>query len=272
VADQISAALDNLSDDAARELGLAEGEQDRGQERAPAGSGTAGSGPARSTLRAALFDVDGTLVDTNYLHAVAWWEAFARAGHDVPMASIHRAIGMGSDRLLDALLPADRDPAGDEIIKIAHSALYQVYWPQLRPLPGAADLLRACHEAGLRVVLASSADPRELDVLREALDAEEAIDAATSSGDVDSSKPAPDLVHVALDQAGTSPAQSVFVGDSVWDARACQEAGVPCIGVLSGGTSREELLSAGAAAVYGDPAELLAQFPGSLQAASPASA
>jgi HAD superfamily hydrolase (TIGR01509 family) len=274
VADQIAAALDKLSDDAARELGLADDEPDRGpgREPAPAGKGEAATGPAGAPLRAALFDVDGTLVDTNYLHTTAWWEAFARAGHDVPMASIHRAIGMGSDRLLDALLPEDRDPAADDIIKIAHSALYQVYWPQLRPLPGAADLLRACHDAGLRVVLASSADPRELDVLREALDAEDAIDAATSAGDVDASKPAPDLVHVALDQAGTDPAQTVFVGDSVWDAQACQKAGVPCIGVLSGGTSREELLDAGAAAVYGDPAELLAAFPGSLQAARSPSA
>ena len=270
VADQITAALDKLSDDSARELGLAE--PGDGQETAPADGQAAWDGPGGAGLRAALFDVDGTLVDSNYLHTVAWWEAFARAGHDVPMASIHRAIGMGSDRLLDTLLPADRDRAGDYIIKIAHSALYQVYWPQLRALPGAADLLRACHDAGLRVVLASSADPRQLEVLREALDAEEAIDAATSAGDVDSSKPAPDLVHAALDQAGISPAQAVFVGDSVWDVQACQKAGVPCIGVLSGGTSREELLGAGAAAVYGDPAELLAWFPASLQAAGPPSA
>jgi HAD superfamily hydrolase (TIGR01509 family) len=270
VADQITAALDKLSDDAARELGLAEPGDDR--ESTPADGPAAGNGPGGAGLRAVLFDVDGTLVDTNYLHTVAWWEAFARAGHDVPMASIHRAIGMGSDRLLDALLPADRDRDADEIIKIAHSALYQVYWPQLRALPGAADLLRACHDAGLRVVLASSADPRQLEVLREALDAEEAIDAATSAGDVDSSKPAPDLVHVALDQAGTGPAQTVFVGDSVWDAQACQKAGVPCIALLSGGTSREELRDAGAAAVYGDPAELLARFPASLQAAGSPSA
>jgi len=270
VADQIAAALDKLSGDAARELGLAE--PGDGQEPTPADDRAAGNGQAGRELRAVLFDVDGTLVDTNYLHTVAWWEAFARAGHDVPMASIHRAIGMGSDRLLDALLPEDRDRGADDIIKIAHSALYQVYWPQLCALPGAADLLRACHNAGLRVVLASSADPRQLDVLREALDAEEAIDAATSAGDVDSSKPAPDLVQVALEQAGTSPAQTVFVGDSVWDAQACQQAGVPCIGVLSGGTSREELLSAGAAAVYGDPAGLLARFPASLRAAGSPSA
>jgi phosphoglycolate phosphatase-like HAD superfamily hydrolase len=93
------------------------------------------------------------------------------------------------------------------------------------------------------------------------------FDAATSAGDVDASKPAPDLVQVALRQAKASPAETVFAGDPVWDARACQQAGVPCLGVLTGGTSREELLDAGAAAVYGDPAEMLAKFPGSLQAA-----
>ena len=224
----------------------------------------------KEPAKAVLFDVDGTLVDTNYLHTVAWWEAFAWAGHNVPMAPIHRAIGMGSDRLLDALLPTGRDPDADEAIRTAHAALYSVYWPRLRPLPGAADLLRACHDAGLRVVLASSADPRELDVLREALDADDAIDAATSAGDVDASKPAPDLVQVALRQAKASPAETVFVGDSVWDTRACQQARVPCVGVLTGGTSREELMDAGAAAVYGDPAELLAKFPGSLHAARPA--
>src|SRR5580698_3993366 len=99
-------------------------------------------------VRAALFDVDGTLVDTNYLHAVTWWEAFAQAGHVVPMTDIHHAIGMGSDQLLDAVLPGDRDRDGDEEISAAHDALYSVFWPRLRPLPGAAGLLRACHDAG----------------------------------------------------------------------------------------------------------------------------
>src|SRR5262249_5030883 len=122
VADRITAALDKLSDDAARELGL--DDPGDGQEPAPADDRAAGNGAGGAEIKAALFDVDGTLVDTNYLHTVAWWEAFARAGHDVPMASIHRAIGMGSDRLLDALLPAGRDREADEIIKIAHSALY----------------------------------------------------------------------------------------------------------------------------------------------------
>ena len=215
-------------------------------------------------LKAVLFDVDGTLVDTNYLHTVAWWEAFTQAGHDVPMAAIHRGIGMGSGRMLDSLLPGDRDTGADEDIKTAHAALYSVYWCRLKPLPGARGLLQACHDQGLRVVLASSADPDELKVLCAALDADQAIDAATSAGDVEASKPAPDLVQVALDQADAGPDESVFIGDAVRDVRAAQKAKVPCIGLLTGGTSRGELADAGAAAVYDGPASLLEDFPSRL--------
>ena len=154
---------------------------------------------------AALFDVDGTLVDSNYLHAVTWWDAFLQAGHEIPMARIHRAIGMGSDQLLDELLPDDRERDDDAGIRTAHSALYATYWSRLRPLPHAAELLRACKERGLRVVLASSADEREFAVLRAALDAEDAIDEATSSADVERSKPAADLVQVALDRPARAP-------------------------------------------------------------------
>lgn len=215
-------------------------------------------------LAAVLFDVDGTLVDTNYLHAVTWWEAFTQAGHEVPMAQIHRAIGMGSDQLLDRLLPANRDKEADTGMRAAHSALYSVYWSRLQPLPGAADLLRACKRRGLAVVLASSADEPEFNALRAALDAEDAIDAATFSGDVESSKPAPDLVEAALGRIGVPSEDAVFVGDTVWDVQACQKAGVPCIGVLSGGVGREELTSAGAIAVYRDPADLLSDLETSL--------
>ncbi len=125
-------------------------------------------------------------------------------------------------------------------------------------------LLRACKGRGLAVVLASSADEAEFNVLRTALDAEDAIDAATYSGDVESSKPAPDLVQVALDKAGVPADEAVFIGDTVWDEEACRKAGVRCIGVLSGGVSRDELISAGAAEVYRDPADLLAALPASL--------
>jgi HAD superfamily hydrolase (TIGR01509 family) len=220
-----------------------------------------------ATLKAVLFDVDGTLVDTNYLHTVAWWEAFGQAGHDVPMVSIHRAIGMGSDRMLDELLPARRDASADSAIKASHSALYSVYWSRLRPLPGAVELLRACHSRGLRVVLASSADPDELKALRAVLDADDSIDAATSSGDAEASKPAPDLVQVALGQARAEPGESVFVGDSVWDVHAAKQAGVPCLGLLTGGTSRAELVEAGAVAVYDGPGDLAEGFPARLERA-----
>jgi HAD superfamily hydrolase (TIGR01509 family) len=221
---------------------------------------------AEGRVTAALFDVDGTLVDTNYLHAVTWWEAFAQAGHVVPTAEIHRAIGMGSGLMLDKLLPADRDKNTDADVRAAHSALYAAYRSRLRPLPGAADLLRACKRRGLAVVLASSADEPEFTMLREALDAEDAIDAATFSGDVESSKPAPDLVEVALDKVGVPPEQAVFTGDTIWDVEACQKAGIPCIGLLSGGVSRDELTSAGAAEVYPGPGDLLAALGDSLLA------
>ena len=162
-------------------------------------------------VRAALFDVDGTLVDTNYLHAVTWWDAFVRAGYQLPMAAIHRAIGMGSDQMLDDLLPADRDKEAHAAVRSAHSTLYATYWSRLRPLPGAADLLRACKHRGLAVVLASSADEPEFNMLRAVLDAEDAIDAATFAVDVESSKPAPDLVEAALDSVGVPTQEAVFL-------------------------------------------------------------
>ena len=197
-------------------------------------------------LDAVLFDVDGTLIDSNYLHAVTWWESFAKAGHDVPMRDIHRAIGMGSDQLLDALLPPGRDRDKDGELVAGHDALFSVYWSRLKPLPGAPELLRACKERGLRVVLASSAGPDELRVMRAALDADDAIDEATSAADVEQSKPAPDIVQVALAKAEVEPDRAVFVGDTVWDVRACQRAGVRCIAVLTGGIGRDELAAAGA--------------------------
>ena len=212
------------------------------------------------SLTAALFDVDGTLVDSNYLHAVTWWQAFAQSGHQVPMADIHRAIGMGSGQLVDKLLPPDRDKDTDAGIRAAHSALYATYWCRLRPLPGAAELLRACKRRGLAVVLASSAGKDESRVLRAALDAEDAIDAATFSEDVESAKPQPDIVEAALAKVGVPPEEAVFIGDTVWDVYACRKAGVPCIGLLSGGISRGELTAARAVHVYAGPSELLARF------------
>jgi HAD superfamily hydrolase (TIGR01509 family) len=218
-------------------------------------------------LEAVLFDVDGTLVDSNYLHVAAWSEALTQAGHDVPMAAIHRSMGMGSGELLDALLPADRDDSGDDAIRAAHSALYATYRCRVKPFAKAAELLRACRSQGLRVVLASSAEPPEMAILTDALDADDAIDEIVAGSDAGTAKPAPDLVQVALDRIGAGPGSAVFVGDTIWDVRACQRAGVRCIGVRSGGIAATDLLEAGAVAVYADPADLLESTGGDLCAA-----
>jgi HAD superfamily hydrolase (TIGR01509 family) len=207
-----------------------------------------------------LFDVDGTLVDTTYLHTICWWEALGQDGHDVPMARIHRAIGMGSDKLLDHLLGADRDRQADSRLRHAHDGLFGTYFDRLRPFPKAAELLRSCAARGLTVVLASSASEREMRALRAALDADEAVAAATSSADAQESKPAPDIVAAALHQAGLTPREALFVGDTVWDVAAAGELAMGCVTVACGGTSRAELVEAGALAVYDDPADLLANL------------
>jgi HAD superfamily hydrolase (TIGR01509 family) len=207
-----------------------------------------------------LFDVDGTLVDTTYLHAVSWWEALRQVDRDVPMAAVHRAIGMGADKLLDHLLGPDRDRDADDDLTTAHDVLYGAWWERLRPLPGAVELLHAVAGRGLAVVLASSAKEPELRQLRRVLDSDDVIAAATSSSDAEQSKPAPDILQAALDQSEVDPRRAVFVGDSVWDVLAAIELSIPCVGLTCGGTSEAELLDAGAVAVYGDPAALLAKL------------
>ncbi|MFJ8622208.1 HAD family hydrolase [Kitasatospora sp. NPDC093550] len=217
-----------------------------------------------TTTATALFDVDGTLLDTSYFHALAWWEALRQYDRTVPAARVHRAVGMGADQLLDHLLGRDRDRDDDEAITAAHDALYAARWPVITALPGAADLLRACAGRGHRIVLASSASERELTALRRVLDADDVIADATTADDVAATKPAPDLVRAALDRAGAEPADAVFIGDTVWDVVAAGRAGVRCVAVESGGFSAQELLGAGAAEVHRDTAELLADLDRSL--------
>ncbi|PSM40441.1 HAD family hydrolase [Streptomyces dioscori] len=210
--------------------------------------------------RAAVFDVDGTLVDTNHLHVTAWWEAFRQAGHDVSMHDVHRAVGLGSDDLIAHLLGDGRDTGQDDAISAAHKTVYGTYFERLRPFPGAGDLLRRLDSEGWTVVLATSAGGSELAALRRAIDADDVIRATASSDDVDSGKPAPDPVEHALELAGASAEHSFFVGDTVWDMRAGAGAGVLCVGVLCGGIPRADLEKAGASSVYRDPAHLLASL------------
>ncbi|MFG6502119.1 HAD family hydrolase [Microbacterium sp. P05] len=217
---------------------------------------------------AVLFDIDGTLVDSNYLHVEAWDRAFASVGHPVDVWRIHRSIGMDSSKLLEQALGDDADELG-EAAKDEHSRIYADMAERLRPISGARALLDALHERGQTVVLATSAPQAELDQLLAVLDVDGSLDAVTSAEDVGSAKPDPDIVETALARADSPAEDAVMVGDSVWDVEAAKRAGVASIGVLSGGYGREELLAAGASAVYEDVAELLADLDESILSRRP---
>ncbi|MEU0676414.1 HAD family hydrolase [Streptomyces sp. NPDC006172] len=210
--------------------------------------------------RAAVFDVDGTLVDTNHLHVVTWWEAFRQAGHRVPMHAVHRAIGLGSADLVAHLLGDDRDEGEADELSAAHKALYAQYFDRLPALKDAGALLKRLHGDGWTVVLATSASGAELSALRRAIDADEAIAATASADDVEEGKPAPEPVEHALGLVGVPAERAVLVGDTVWDMRAGGKAGVTCVGVLCGGIPRADLEEAGAQAVYAGPEHLLASL------------
>lgn len=213
--------------------------------------------PPGARRRGVLFDVDGTLIDSSYIHTIAWWGAFRQHGYDIPMASIHHLVGMGGDRLVDTLLPGGRDRGVDQDVMSSHSALYAAHWPALRAFDGAKDLLAQCHTAGLAVALASSAREKDLQVMKAIVDADAFIDGATSANDANESKPAPDILVAALAAIGVEAGDAVVVGDAVWDMKAAAALGVPAVGVTCGGTSAAELRDAGAVEVYEGPRDLL---------------
>ncbi len=208
--------------------------------------------------RTAVVDVDGTLVDSVYHHALCWHRAFAEAGFTVPVWRCHRKIGMGGDQLVPALIGdrAEREH-GDEL-REAEGNLFAEQIDRVAPLEGAADLVRALAERGHDVVLSSSAQADEVERHIETLGIGESIAGQTSSDDVDASKPDPDLVDAALQRSRL--AEATMIGDSVWDVRAADRAGIGCIGLLSGGFSEAELDEAGATAVFPSAAELLASL------------
>ena len=203
---------------------------------------------------AVLFDIDGTLVDSNYLHVHAWQRAFTEMGLQIPSWRIHRCIGMDATALIDELTPGEVD-AFDRL-KALHARFYAETKDLIRPLPGATELLETVADLGLQVVLATSAPDDELLLLLKVLDRDDIISAITSSGDVEKAKPAPDIVCVALHRAGVEPDRAVFVGDTVWDVAAAAGAGVECLCLRSGGISQAELEYAGATAVFDDPRDL----------------
>jgi HAD superfamily hydrolase (TIGR01509 family) len=198
--------------------------------------------------RAALLDVDGTLVDSNYQHALAWYRAFRRSGIVLPLWRIHRHVGMGGDQLVPALAGKEVDESrGDEIRELRGEA-YAELIDEVEPLEGSRELIADLKERGLTVLLASSAPQDELDRYLELLDARELADGWTTDDDVEATKPEPDLVRAALEKAGTDDA--VMVGDTPWDIEAARRAGVDTVCVITGGFSEQELRDAGAAGVY----------------------
>ncbi|MCA0144911.1 HAD family hydrolase [Blastococcus sp. LR1] len=212
-----------------------------------------------SSLRIAVLDVDGTLVDTNYQHALAWYRAFRSLGETFPVWRIHRLIGMGGDQLVAAL-------GGDEVEERIGDEARERWVTEADPLmeevavlPGARELLLALKERGHRVVLASSGKPHHVDNALDLLDARDIAEAWTTSEDVESTKPAPDLLQVALKKLGEPiDAPSILIGDSVYDVEAGKNAGMPSIVVRSGGFGDDELRDAGALDIFDTPGDIAA--------------
>src|SRR3954463_9355881 len=207
-------------------------------------------------MATAILDIDGTLVDTNYHHTLAWFRAFRQHGFVLPLWRVHRHIGMGGDQLVGALAGEGFEREHGDDVRAAEAVLYAQLISQGEPLTGARalmeDLKAPCHA----IVLASAAKPAELEPYLTVLDARSLVDDWTDSGDVERTKPAPDLLMAALDKAGAEPKDAVMVGDSTWDCEAAKRAKVRSVGVLTGGFSGGELSAAGASAVFESVEEL----------------
>ena len=208
-------------------------------------------------MSVAILDIDGTLVDTNYHHAIAWFRAFRQHGIVLPIWRIHRHIGMGGDQLIGALTDERFEEREGDSIRAAEKVLYMELIGEVEPMQGARQLLEEIKRRGHSVVLASSAKADEVEHYVELLDARTIADAWTTSADVEQTKPQPDLVNSALQKAGADAKEAVMVGDTPWDVQAAKSARVPTIAVRTGGFGQDELEDAGAAAVFESVAELL---------------
>jgi HAD superfamily hydrolase (TIGR01549 family) len=197
---------------------------------------------------AAVLDIDGTLVDTNYQHAIAWYRAFRQHDELLPIWRIHRHIGMGGDQLVEALCGKGVEEEKGDDVRAAEKVMYMELIDEVEPLHGARELIVDLKESGRTVVLASSAKAEEVDHYLDLLDARELADGWTTSADVESTKPEPDLVVAALEKAGSD--EGVMVGDTPYDCEAAGRAGIETIAVLTGGFSEQELREAGAAQVF----------------------
>lgn len=212
------------------------------------------------TKQAILFDIDGTLVDSNEAHVAAWREAFRQHDYDFEPETIHDQIGKGGDNLVPSLVP-DAPEVVRKAIENAHAEIYKRdFLEQVKPFPGARDLLLRTREAGKKVVLASSASRPELDHYVRLLGAEDIIDGATSKDDVEHSKPCPDIFEAAVRHAGVSPEQALVIGDTPYDIAAARRSGVETIALRSGRFPEQELQEQQPIAIYDDVAALLDAF------------
>jgi HAD superfamily hydrolase (TIGR01509 family) len=205
----------------------------------------------------AILDVDGTLVDTNYQHAVAWYRAFRQNGIVLPVWRIHRHIGMGGDQVIAALTDEQTDEEKGDDIRDAEKALYMAMIEEVEPFDGAVELIKRLKDAGKTVVMASSAKENEVEHYLDLLEVRDLVDDWTTSADVEETKPNPDLVQAALDKAGADPGDAVMLGDTPWDCEAAGRAGVETVALMTGGFAEEELTEAGAVAVFESIPELL---------------
>ncbi|NOG69027.1 HAD family hydrolase [Roseicella sp. DB1501] len=214
-------------------------------------------------IKAVLFDVDGTLVDSVDLHAQAWVDAFKEIGHDISFEDMREQIGKGGDQLMPVFLsPEELKEKGEALEKRRGEIFRQGYLPRVRAFPGAAELLRHVDKAGLRTALASSAKDEELAALKRIVGIEDdRLDAETSSNDAEHSKPFPDIFEAALARlSGVSPGETIAIGDTPYDAEAAGKVGIRTIGVLCGGFPEQALRDAGCIAIYRDPAHLLEEY------------
>ena len=210
----------------------------------------------------AILDIDGTLVDTNYQHTIAWYRAFRQFEVVLPLWRIHRHIGMGGDQLVPAMTDDQFEQEHGEDVREAEKALYGELIDEVEPMRGARKLIEELRRREHTVLLASSAKQEEVDHYLELLDARELAEGWTTSADVGSTKPEPDLVHSALEKARADASDAVMVGDTPYDVEAAKRAGVPTLAVLTGGFSEAELREAGASEVYESVAELRSRLEG----------
>ncbi len=202
----------------------------------------------------AIFDVDGTLVDTNYHHALAWYRAFRRYGITPAVWRIHRALGMGGDHLVGEIAGAEVEEERGDALRAAWTEEFEPMLEEIQPFEGAQELIEEVKARGFRLVLASSGQKAHVEHFLDLVGGRKIADAWTTSDDVEATKPAPDLVGVALEKVGGD--SGVMIGDSVWDAVAARKLDVPTIAVRTGGFSAEELREAGALGVYDSLREL----------------